>query len=213
MSKLVAGLVDYDMGNLKSVSKALEKVGMKVRTVDSPGKMKGLNALVLPGVGSFRAAVRNLRTRRLFSPVRNWILSEKPFLGICLGYQLLFERGQEGGRLEKGLGVFKGKIEKFSPSSSLKVPHMGWNQVKREKNSLAGKIFKAIPDRSYFYFVHSYFPVPRDSKITAGRTAYGKNFSSCIAWNNSFACQFHPEKSGDNGLKLLRNFAGNIRAC
>lgn len=213
MSKPVAGLVDYDMGNLKSVSKALEKVGLNVRPVDDPKQMRNLDALVLPGVGSFRVAVKNLRSRKLFSPVREWIRSEKPFLGICLGYQLLFERGKEGGSEENGLGIFKGKVQKFSASKNLKVPHMGWNRVRRSNSPQAKVIFKGIPDGSYFYFVHSYFPVPRDGRIVAGKTAYGKNFSSCIAWDNSFACQFHPEKSGDNGLKLLKNFSGNLQAC
>ena len=213
MSKPVAGLVDYDMGNLKSVSKALEKVGMQVRPVGSPGQMKDLDALVLPGVGSFRVAVKNLKSKNLFSPIREWIRSEKPFLGICLGYQLLFERGKEGGGNEKGLGIFKGKVQKFTASKNLKVPHMGWNRVRRTDQPRAKGIFKGIPDGSCFYFVHSYFPVPRDEKITAGRTVYGKKFSSCIAWDHSFACQFHPEKSGDNGLQVLKNFSGNIQAC
>ena len=144
--------------------------------------------------------------------MREWIASRKPFLGICLGYQMLFERGREGGRSEKGLGIFKGKVEKFSPSKNLKVPHMGWNRVKRSGSPLTKGMFRGIPDGSYFYFVHSYFPVPQDRGLVAGRTRYGKDFSSCIAWDHSFACQFHPEKSGDNGLKLLRNFSGTVRA-
>lgn len=206
MKAKTVGLIDYDMGNLKSVAHALEKVGLKVKTVDSPEKLKGLTAIVLPGVGAFRVAVKNLKARKLFKPVQEWIAAQKPFLGICLGYQLLFETGKEGGVSEKGLGIFKGKVQKFPSKKNLKIPHMGWNTVR----PLNPKIFSGLGSAPYFYFVHSYFPVPEDKKIVAAQTEYGLPFSSCIAWNNSFACQFHPEKSGTNGLKLLKNFAAQI---
>ncbi len=206
MSAKTVGLIDYDMGNLKSVAHALEKVGLKVKTVDSPSKLKGISALVLPGVGAFRVAVKNLRTRKLFEPVREWIETKKPFLGICLGYQLLFEEGKEGGTSEKGLGIFKGKVKKFPSKNNLKIPHMGWNKVMPVNK----KIFSGIGKTPYFYFVHSYFPVPEDKNLIAAKTEYGMPFSSCIAWNHSFACQFHPEKSGANGLRLLKNFAAQI---
>jgi len=205
MKRAVAGLIDYDMGNLQSVRHALETTGLKVKTIERPSQLKGVDAVVLPGVGAFRVAVKNLKSRKLFEPVRNWIAERKPFLGICLGYQLLFQEGKEGGRAEKGLGIFKGKVKKFAAKSGLKVPHMGWNRVKGKCKFLNG-----IPDGSYFYFVHSYFPVPADKSLAAVRTTYGAPFVSGIAWDNSFACQFHPEKSGNAGLRLLKNFAGQI---
>ena len=203
------GLIDYDMGNLKSVSKALEKVGARVQTIEKPTQIKGLQALVLPGVGAFRTAVKNLKSRKLYGPVQKWIRSGKPFLGICLGYQLLFEEGMEGGTKEKGLGIFQGRVKTFPRTKALKVPHMGWNGI-NFYNGNHSKIFRGIPEGAYFYFVHSYFPVPKDKKIIATETRYGRDFASSIAWKNSFACQFHPEKSSANGLKLLENFVQGI---
>ena len=211
MKKIKIGLIDYGMGNLKSVSKALEKVGARVWMVDKPSRFKNVSALVLPGVGAFHVAVRNLKEKKLFKPVQEWIRSGSPFLGICLGYQLLFQGGKEGGKMEKGLGIFPGKVQRFPKKRNLKVPHMGWNQVEPAK-PVSG-IFRGIPNGSYFYFVHSYFPVPEDRKTIATKTRYGNDFASSIAWGNSFACQFHPEKSGDNGLKLLRNFVRQAGAA
>ena len=219
--KVKIGLIDYDMGNLKSVSKALEKVGARVRMVEKPSQIKGVSALVLPGVGAFGVAVKNLKKRKLFGAVRDWIGADKSFLGICLGYQLLYQTGLEGGKKENGLGIFKGSVQRFPRAKNLKVPHMGWNQIQKtsQVSSLksqvksANGIFNEIPDGSYFYFVHSYFPVPKDKKIVATNTKYGGDFASSIAWGKSFACQFHPEKSGENGLKLLRNFVREAASC
>ena len=211
MKRPLVGLIDYDMGNLKSVSKALESVGLKVRAVDAPSKLKGLDGIVLPGVGAFRVAVKNLRSRNLFKPIQIWIGTGKPFFGICLGYQLLFQKGMEGGRPEKGLGIFRGEVRRFRAQAGLKVPHMGWNRV-RPAGKKAAPLFKGIRPGSFFYFVHSYFPVPKDRKIVATKTVYGSPFASSVAWDASFACQFHPEKSGSNGLKLLRNFASRLAA-
>lgn len=214
MKRPVVGLVDYDMGNLKSVSKAMEAVGLKVKAVDSPAKMRGVDGILLPGVGAFRVAVRNLKARKLFKPLRTWIAEKKPFFGICLGYQLLFQKGMEGGKPEKGLGIFKGEVRRFRAERRLKVPHMGWNRVRTRPGDKPGKdFFRGIPSGSYFYFVHSYFPVPRDKGIVAAQTRYGVPFASGVAWDRSFACQFHPEKSGANGLKLLKNFASVLGRC
>ena len=206
-TRLEVGIIDYDMGNLKSVAKALEKVGAEVRLVDRPSPLKFSDVLVLPGVGSFHIAIQNLKKRRLFEPIRNWISEQKPFLGICLGYQLLFEKGEEGRSGEKGLGIFKGNVRRFPRKKNLKVPHMGWNQISWERGgSVRSALLEAIPDESYFYFVHSYFPVPSEKDIVATTTDYGIKFASSVWRGRLFACQFHPEKSGENGLRLLKNF-------
>ena len=209
MKKGLFGLVDYDMGNLRSVAKALEVVGARVAPVTGPRGFAGLDALVLPGVGAFGAAVRNLRRRRLMGPIRDWILSGKPFLGICLGYQLLFQKGEESRSAERGLGIFSGKVRKFPARRKLKIPHMGWNQVRfAASRKSAGGIFSGIPQDSFFYFVHSYYPEPRDGSLAASVTRYGVDFVSSVRKDRLFACQFHPEKSGKDGLRILSNFAG-----
>lgn len=218
-------LIDYGMGNLKSVGKALEKVGAAVHCIADPRQIKTLDALVLPGVGAFSSAVYNLKKRRLFDPIKEWIVEAKPFLGICLGYQLLFEESEEamnkgnsnGNSKIKGLCVFGGKVKRFPDDKDLKIPHIGWNQVKQcaaqnktlQKNS--SSLFSTIPDNSYFYFVHSYFPVLREVKLVASTTCYGTEFASSICKKNLFACQFHPEKSGKTGLRLLKNFVREVK--
>lgn len=215
MKKPLVGLLDYEMGNLNSVSKALEKVGASVRWVEMPSQLKGLDALVLPGVGAFSCAVKNLKKRKLFDPIGEWIVQEKPFLGICLGYQLLFEESEEGFSSDEkkipGFGIFRGKVKRFPKKSGLKVPHMGWNNIRFKtqplsKSGTGFKIFQGIKENSYFYFVHSYFPVPMQKELICTLTNYGVDFSSSISAKKLFACQFHPEKSGANGLALLRNF-------
>lgn len=203
-------LIDYDMGNLRSVSRALENSGCSVEWVDKP-PLKHFDGVVLPGVGAFSVAVQNLKKRNLFQPIFAWIAEGKPFFGICLGYQLLFEKSEEGEpKAAQGLSVFKGKVRKLKVKKNLKVPHMGWNQVwmKAERRCLP---FKEIKDGSYFYFVHSYIPVPDDKKIIATTTPYGFDFASSIVSGNLYASQFHPEKSGENGLRLLANFIERIQ--
>lgn len=230
MKKLVIGLIDYGMGNLRSVSKALEKIGASVQLVDRPGQVQKVDAIVLPGVGAFHVALKNLKKRRLFDPIGNWVVQGKPFLGICLGYQLLFEKSEEGNekdeRAENGFGIFKGKVKRFLKKKGIKVPHIGWNQVKIVKSpsskgwglgfkirdsalsvqSLGAKVFSGIPNASYFYFVHSYFPVPKQEEIILTTTDYGAPFTSSISKGSLFACQFHPEKSSAGGLQLLKNY-------
>jgi glutamine amidotransferase len=203
-------IVDYGMGNLRSVHKALERVGFQALVTQAPRAIEEAKGLVLPGVGAFRKAMDNLETLKLIDPVIKFIQSGRPFLGICLGLQLLFSEGEEFG-IHKGLGIFPGRVVRFpfsqpgSPASkdSLKVPHMGWNSVKIQKNFPA---LEGVAEGTHFYFVHSYYPVPEDREIIATTTDYGGEFVSSIGRGNLFACQFHPEKSQCSGLKILKNF-------
>lgn len=194
-------VIDYGMGNLRSVEKAFIKIGASVKVTNSPKDLRDATSIVLPGVGAFRDCIDNLNRLGLTSVIIDAINVGKPFLGICLGMQILFEKSQEFGS-HKGLGVFKGNVPKFT-SSTLKVPHMGWNKVSlRKKNPL----FDGIEDGQYFYFVHSYYVAPKDEEIIAGTTEYGGTFTSMIQRDNVYATQFHPEKSQRVGLKILENF-------
>lgn len=196
-------IVDYGMGNLRSVQKAFEKLGIAARIVSRPEEILTAEKLVLPGVGAFRDAIHELQRQELVEPLKAHIQADKPFLGICLGLQMLFDISYEDGEWS-GLGVLPGKVVRFDEHPELKVPHMGWNQLEvvGEPRLLAN-----IPRDAYFYFVHSYFVVPQDDSVIATRTDYGQKFVSMIARNNLFATQFHPEKSQTVGLKLLQNFA------
>lgn len=197
-------IVDYGMGNLRSVQKAFEKLGVAAQIVTRPEQIQTAEKLVLPGVGAFRDAIHELQRQELVEPIKAHIHADKPFLGICLGLQMLFDVSYEDGEWP-GLGVLPGKVVRFAENPELKVPHMGWNQLEvvGEPRLLAG-----IPRDAYFYFVHSYFVVPQDDGVIAARTDYGQKFVSMIARNNLFATQFHPEKSQAMGLTLLNNFAG-----
>lgn len=196
-------IVDYGMGNLRSVQKGFERVGAEAAIATTPHELAAAERLVLPGVGAFRDAIGELRRQDLARPVLDHIASGKPFLGICLGLQLLFEESDEGG-LYEGLGVLKGRVERFPDGAGLKVPHMGWNRLDRTGNC---PVFSGIPDDAYFYFVHSYYVVPADESVVAARTNYIVPFVSAVARENVFAVQFHPEKSQRHGLALLKNFA------
>lgn len=198
-------VIDYGMGNLRSVSKALEKTGAAIVVTAEADKIRESEALVLPGVGAFGQAMEELRRRGIVQPIVRCIEEGKPFLGICLGLQLLFSESEEGGG-HKGLGVFAGRVRRFP--NGVKVPHIGWNSI--TKCTPAGQssaIFTEVPDRSYFYFVHSYYVEPEDGSIVATATEYGGRFASSVVQGNVFACQFHPEKSQKLGLQLLKNFA------
>lgn len=197
-------LLDYGSGNLRSVEKALQRVGAEVRLVTRPEGMRDARAVVLPGVGAFDDCIHALRRQELLAAVPEFIASGRPFLGICVGYQALFERSEEFNSCAAGLSLFGGKVVRLSGSGGLKVPQIGWNQVWPAQRDCA--IFRGIPEGSYFYFVHSYYPQPADESIIAGRTTYGETFASAIAWQNVYATQFHPEKSQVVGLQLLRNF-------
>ncbi|WP_457642797.1 imidazole glycerol phosphate synthase subunit HisH [Persephonella sp.] len=195
-------VVDYGMGNLRSVAKALEKVGMEVKVSSDPSDVENAKAVIVPGVGAFGDAMHNLERLNLLKPVISSIEKGKPYLGICLGLQLLFEHGYEFGE-HQGFGVIKGKVVRFEHKKGFKVPHMGWNQVwKKQEEGL----FSGIKDGEYFYFVHSFYAVPSNPEDTAGITDYIVEFCSAVQKNNIWAVQFHPEKSQKAGLKLLSNF-------
>lgn len=196
-------VVDYGMGNLRSVSKALEKIGGEVKVSSQPEDLEKAEKIVLPGVGAFGNGSQELRRRNLFEPLRQAILQGRPFLGVCLGMQLLFEESEESPSV-KGLSIFKGKVQRFR-NPSVKIPHMGWNEVRaRRARSVP---FKGAGERNFFYFVHSYYPVPEDSSIVLGTTEYGdEEFASFVEKGTVWAAQFHPEKSQEAGLQILRNF-------
>ena len=209
-------IVDYGMGNLRSVAKALERVGASVRVTDEPAVVAQAAKVVLPGVGAFPAAMQELAARKLIEPVTAAIAAGRPYLGICLGLQLLFERGEEGGGA-LGLGILQGAVKRFSfPSSlvprpsSLKIPHMGWNQVMSNQQSAISHqqcpLLRGIPEGSFFYFVHSYYAEPADPSVVALASEYGTRFPAMVCRGNLFATQFHPEKSQAVGLQLLKNF-------
>ena len=200
-------IIDYGMGNLRSVQKGFEKVGYDTIVTSNSEDILSADGVVLPGVGAFKDCMNNLREGKLIDPIHKIIEEGKPFLGICLGLQLLFTESEEFG-IHKGLGIIKGRVVKFSFSTQgLKIPHMGWNSIKKsgQKNQFS-PMFEGIPDNSYFYFVHSYYVVPEDDNIVASKTDYGIDFVSSISKDNIFACQFHPEKSQEMGLRLLKNF-------
>ena len=197
-------LIDYGSGNLRSVSKALEHEGADVRLVDSPEDLQKARAVVLPGVGAFGDCVRNLQERKLWSPINDWLSSGKPFLGICLGYQLLFESSEETPGV-RGFGYFRGQVRRFQ-DEHLKIPHMGWNSLDRNEHML----WRGLPRNPFVFFVHSYYPVPEDDSIVTSRTTYGETFAASVARDNVSAVQFHPEKSQDIGLAILKNFIQSI---
>jgi glutamine amidotransferase len=196
-------IIDYEMGNLRSVQKALERVGHAATITSDPAVLADADKIVLPGVGAFRDAIAALRARKLVEPIRAAIDGGKPFLGICLGLQLLFDESFEDGRYE-GLGVVPGEVVRFKVPAEFKVPHMGWNQVSFRQRPA---IMNGIEDGAHFYFVHSYYVVPRDRGVIATETDYSSPFCSSIWRDNLFAVQFHPEKSQAAGLRLLKNFA------
>ncbi|MHB8520081.1 MAG: imidazole glycerol phosphate synthase subunit HisH [Limisphaerales bacterium] len=197
-------LIDYGSGNLRSVEKALKQVGAQVRVITRPREMKDARAVVLPGVGAFDDCVNALQRQELLGGVRDFIQTGRPFLGICVGYQALFERSEEFNSCAAGLGIFAGKVVRFTDRPGLKIPQIGWNQL--EFVHPACPILKELRDGSYVYFVHSFFPQPVDVSIVATRTTYGEAFASAVWKDNVFATQFHPEKSQGVGLQLLKNF-------
>jgi imidazole glycerol-phosphate synthase subunit HisH len=201
----VIALLDYGSGNLRSAHKALLKIGADVRIAQTPAEMHGTAGVVLPGVGAFDDCMNALRRQELFEASREFIRTGKPFLGICVGYQALFERSDEFNSCAAGLGIFKGSVVRFSETSGLKIPQIGWNQIDIVQQDCP--LFRGIESGSYVYFVHSFFPKPADQAIVATRTDYGESFASAIWRDNVFATQFHPEKSQNTGLQLLKNFA------
>lgn len=196
-------IIDYGAGNLQSVKKALDFIGAESVITDDPETINACDKILLPGVGSFGDAMASMKEKNLVETVKQNALSGKAFLGICLGLQLLFEESEESPGV-KGLGIFKGKIKKFPANMGLKIPHIGWNSLEiKQKDTL----FKGIPENSYVYFVHSYYLEAEEPNDVAAVTNYGIDFHSAVGKGNIFATQFHPEKSGDVGLAILRNFA------
>jgi len=208
-------IIDYGMGNLRSVEKGFHKVGVDVTVTNKPDVVRKADAVVLPGVGAFKDCMRELTDLELIDAVVDAMRKGKPYLGICLGLQVLFSESEEFGKC-MGLDVLRGKVVKFdfgvgaygdtppsNQSPTLKVPHMGWNEIKMQEGN---PLFKGITDKSYFYFVHSFYVVPEDKSIIATTTDYGIEFTSSIWKDNIFAVQFHPEKSQSAGLQVLKNF-------
>lgn len=198
-------IVDYGMGNLRSVEKGFSKVGVDARVTADPKVIDDAAAIVLPGVGAFRDCVKNLKDLSLTDTIARSVRKGKPYLGICLGLQVLFSESEEFGTC-RGLDIFRGKVVRFRIKE--KVPHMGWNNVRVVRRP---PVFSEIPDDSFFYFVHSFYIVPEDPDIIAGTTDYGVNFTSMIWKDNVFAMQFHPEKSQELGLRVLKGFGDFVR--
>ena len=197
------GIIDYDAGNIRSVEKALSYLGEKTVVSRNPETLKNADKVILPGVGSFGQAMENLHRYELVPVIQDMIKEGKPFLGICLGLQLLFESSEESPGVE-GLGILKGKILKIPSSPGLKIPHMGWNSLQLQNN---GRLYRNIPQDTYVYFVHSYYLQAREPEIVKAVTEYSTEIHASVEKDNVFACQFHPEKSVKFGLEILKNFA------
>jgi len=204
----LVALVDYGSGNLRSVQKACEYVGMQVVVTQNPGDIKKADKLILPGVGAFDDSMATLARLKLVSCIRDFINSGKPYLGICLGMQLLFS-GSEEGREVKGLQIFKGTVKRFRLGEGFKIPHMGWNSVVSNPNIRGAerRILEGIDEGTFFYFCHSYYADPEDKSIIALSCNYGIDFAAMICAGNIYGTQFHPEKSQESGLRVLSNFA------
>lgn len=199
-------IIDYGMGNLRSVEKAFEHVGHRAFIASQPEEVSKASHVVLPGVGGFPECMRNLERTGMIDAVYKSIESGKQFLGICLGLQLLFSESEEFGP-HKGLNILEGRVVRFRLRQEYKVPHMGWNQIRMLRDV---PLLKGVPDNSFVYFVHSYHVVPEDNGIISTLSDYGSDFVSSIYKENIFACQFHPEKSQETGLRILKNF-GDIQ--
>jgi glutamine amidotransferase len=210
MLRRVIALLDYGSGNLRSVHKSLLQAGAEVRLVQHPDEIGDANGLVLPGVGAFDDCINALRKQELLEASRAFIQTGRPFLGICVGYQALFEHSEEFNSCAAGLGVFHGKVVRFGEKPGLKIPQIGWNQIDVVRTDCP--LYRGIPNGSYVYFVHSFYPQPADESIIATRTEYGDTFASSVWRDNVFATQFHPEKSQKIGLQLLKNFVELTKA-
>jgi glutamine amidotransferase len=199
----VIAIVDYGMGNLRSVQKAFEHIGAEAVLTSARATIESADGLMFPGQGCFPDAMRELDTLGLIEVLREWVQAGRPFLGVCLGHQLIFERSEEGGDVA-GVGLLGGRVVRFSPGN--KIPHMGWNSIRKTAAGAACPLLEGVPDGAYFYFVHSYYPVPEDESLVAAVTDYTDTFASMVWKGNFFSTQFHPEKSQAPGLRLLENF-------
>ncbi|MFC1517501.1 imidazole glycerol phosphate synthase subunit HisH [Candidatus Margulisiibacteriota bacterium] len=205
-------IIDYGMGNLRSVQKSFEKMNIEAQLTHDPQEIEKAQAIVLPGVGAFGAAMTNLQKLKIINVLKEKLNSGTPYLGICLGLQILFENSEESPST-KGLGIFKGSVKHFYsdkkfPKKELTIPHMGWNQI---AGKVGTKLLKGIPKEAYFYFVHSYYVEPKDKQLSTGISNYGLDFTVMIEKDNIMATQFHPEKSSPWGLKVLQNFVSTIK--
>jgi glutamine amidotransferase len=203
----ILGLVDYGRGNLRSVQRAIEHAGGTCLLVHTPAETEQCAALVVPGVGSFGDCALQLREAGLWDVIKDWLGADRPYLGICLGYQLLFDSSEESPGVE-GLGVLAGKVVHFPRGSGLKIPHMGWNQL--HIGTPSDRLMKGLGETPDFYFVHSYYPVPEDPSVVTSTCHYGLEFAASVTRGNLSAIQFHPEKSQNLGLTMLRNFISSL---
>jgi glutamine amidotransferase len=201
------GVIDYGMGNLRSVLTGLRRISVEGFIISHPEEMKNYDRIILPGVGAFGDAMRNLRNRGFEDGIKEFVRKGKPFLGICLGFQLLFEESEESKGI-KGLGFFKGCVKRFPEIPGIRIPHVGWNTVNLKKSSV---LFEGIRNPAFFYFVHSYYVVPQDEEVILGETDYFIKFCSAIEAGNIVGTQFHPEKSQIYGLKFLHNFSFSFK--
>ena len=196
------GIVDYGRGNIRSVENAFLAIGADVVLITKPEELESITHLVVPGQGEFGDCAANLKKQGMFAPIQEWAAADKPYLGICVGYQLIFENGEESPGAE-GLGILPGTVKRF-PNVGLKIPHMGWNSLQLADTS--HPIWKGLPDEPFFYFVHSYYPEPKNQEDAAATCDYALPFAAAVTRGKLIATQFHPEKSQHNGLQLLRNF-------
>ncbi|MGA2775047.1 MAG: imidazole glycerol phosphate synthase subunit HisH [Candidatus Omnitrophota bacterium] len=200
-------IIDYGMGNIHSVNKALQLLGAQTKTTNNSKEIAAADKAVLPGVGAFDDAVLELEKQGLIKVINEFVKSGKPLLGICLGMQLFFEESEEA-KSKRGLGLIKGSVKRFSHKYNLKVPHMGWNQIKVTNKTCP--LFKSINDVTFVYFCHSYYPVPKEQSVTAATCNYGNEFVAAVAKDNLYGVQFHPEKSQKTGLNILEGF---VKLC
>ena len=201
-------LIDYGSGNIRSVTNALKREGAEVELVSDPARLAKAEGLVLPGVGAFGDCVRGLQTRGLWEPLAAWLAADRPFLGICVGYQMLFEESEESPGV-RGFGFFGGKVKRFT-TPGLKVPQIGWNQL--DLTAPAHPLWRGLPPQPHVSFVHSFFPEPTDPSAITARTTYGETFAASAARGRAAGVQFHPEKSQAIGLAILRNFIASVPA-
>ena len=200
------GIIDYGGGNLRSVANALRSLGEDPVVIASPDQLADATHLLLPGQGEFGDTMNRLEQRGLASFLKNWIAADRPYFGICVGYQILFD-GSEESPETPGLGVLPGTVRRFSNEPGLKIPHMGWNAATATRGDT--RVWQGLGNDPYFYYIHSYFPAPAGAEAVVAKTTYGtQTFAGAVECGNLFACQFHPEKSQDAGLRLIRNFLG-----
>ncbi len=200
---MITGVIDYGAGNQRSIRNALDTLGVEHKTIACPDDVDGIDKLIFPGVGAFGDSMENLNARGLVGPIREWIAADRPFFGICIGFQLLFESSEESPGVE-GIGACAGQVIRFPENHSEKVPHMGWNGL--TLTDPHSPIWEGLGEEPHMYFVHSYFPAPADESLVASTTEYGIEFASSIQRGNLTATQFHPEKSQAAGLRLIGNF-------